>query len=149
MFLLELDNVYCTFCSFRSQNNVGFVRHLFDAHSLESSFNYVCGISSCDRNFVTGATYEAFSDHCTRYHHNWRQKLIPMTGVEEMTNDATGGVAEATTDSTIEDHDMEDIDCVEDTTCLEADGTEVATVCRSIIDDTDRMKMVAGNFILT
>ena len=44
---------------------------------------------------------------------------------------------------------MEDIDCVEDTTCLEADGTEVATLCRSIIDDTDRMKMVAGNFILT
>lgn len=125
--------------------------------SSESSFNYVCGISSCDRNFVTDATYEAFRDHCTRYHHNWRQKLIPTVGVEELTGDTTGAVAEATTDSSIEDHDMEDINCVEDNiispcetyTCLEADGTEVVTVCRSRIDDTGRMKMVAGNFILT
>ena len=99
----------CTFCSFRSENNLGFVRHLFDAHSLESSFHYVCGISSCDQNFVTGATYEAFRDHCTRYHHNWRQKLIPTIGVEGITDDATGAVPEAicTTHSSIEDHDME------------------------------------------
>ena len=30
----------------------------------------------------------------TRYHHNWRQKLIPTIGVEEMTDDTTGAVAE-------------------------------------------------------
>lgn len=144
-----MSNCYsCTFSSFRSEN-VGFVRHLFDAHSLESSFNYVCGISSCDRNFVTGTTYEAFHNHCTRYHHNWRQNIIPTIGVKEGTGGTTGA---ATADSSIDDHD---INCVEDSmlpcetyACLETDGTEVVTVCKSRIDDTSRMKMVTGKFII-
>ena len=37
----------------------------------------------------------------------------------------------------------------EDSTCLEPDDTEIATVHRSGINDTDRVKMMAGKFILT
>ena len=134
---------------FRSENNVGFVRHLFDAHSLESGFNYVCGISSCDRNFVTGATHEAFRDHCTCCHHNWRQKLIPTIGVEEIIDDSTGAVTDATciTHSSIDDHDMESMNFVEGSTCLEADDAEIVTSNRYRIDDADRMNLIAGNFM--
>ena len=51
--------------------------------------NYTCGISSCGCIFATGATYKAFRDPGTRYHHNWRQTFVPTTGIEELTTDAT------------------------------------------------------------
>ena len=141
----------CTFCSFRSENNVVFVRHLFDAHSSESNFNYVCGISSCGRNFATDATYEAFCDHCTRYHHNWRRTFIPTTGIEELTIDATLLATTNESRSSIEDDDIEDtLNCVEETLpFLESHGTEIVPVHRPRDDDTSRMKMAAGNFVLT
>ena len=141
----------CTFCSFRSENNVVFVRHLFDAHSAESHFNYTCGISSCGRKFVTGATYGAFRDHCTRYHHNWRQTFVPTTGIEGLTTDAT---LPATTDdsrSSLEHDDIENmLNCVEETSSfLESHGTEIVSLHRPVDDVTSKMKMAAGNFILT
>ena len=71
----------CTFCSFQSLDKVELVRHLFQAHSSDSNFSYVCGISSCTRSFTKDSSFEAFRSHCTRYHHNWREILIPATGV--------------------------------------------------------------------
>lgn len=142
----------CTFCSFRSENNVVFVRHLFDAHSSESTFNYVCRISSCGRNFATGATYEAFHDHCTRYHHNWRRIFIPSTGIEELTIDATLPATINESRSSVEDDDIEDhtLNCVEEMSPFsESHDTEIDPVHRPREDDTSRMKMAAGNFILT
>ena len=81
---------------------MGFVKHLFDAHNTEETFNYICGISSCTRSFVTGATFEAFRDHCTRYHHNWKQEIIPTMVAEERCDAAfavtTGNKSDSSTD---------------------------------------------------
>ena len=80
----EISSYSCTFCSFRSSNGIEYVKHLFQAHSFESNFWYMCGISSCTHVFTTGASFDAFCGHCTRKHHNWQNCFIPTIGVEEV-----------------------------------------------------------------
>lgn len=86
--IAENSTYSCTFCSFRSSNGIEYVKHLFQAHTFESNFRYVCGISSCTHVFTTGASFDAFRGHCTRKHHNWQHCFIPTIGVEEVGPDS-------------------------------------------------------------
>lgn len=71
----------CTFCVFRSSDGIDFVKHLFEAHSFETTFRYQCGISSCTRIFTSGSSFDAFRGHCTRKHHNWQHGFTPNSEV--------------------------------------------------------------------
>ena len=72
----------CTFCSFRSGNGIEVVKHLFQAHTVEDNFCYVCVISSCTHAFTTGASFDTFCGHCARKHHDWKNGFIPTVNVE-------------------------------------------------------------------
>ena len=65
----------CNYCSFCSDDNLTFVKHIFQAHSSESSFHYVCGITNCSHTFKADTTYATFLTHCNRKHSNWREAL--------------------------------------------------------------------------
>lgn len=67
----------CVFCVYRSNIGIDFIKHLFEAHSLEPTFCYVCGISSCTKVFTTGSCFDAFRGHCIRKHHKWQQDFTP------------------------------------------------------------------------
>ena len=72
------DSVYsCTLCSFRSADGIEFTKHIFEAHSFDSEFRYMCGISSCTRVFESGSSFDAFRSHCNRKHHNWQHNFTP------------------------------------------------------------------------
>ena len=86
----ENSTYTCAFCSFRSNDGIEYVKHLFQVHAFESNFRYVCGISSCTHVFTTGASFDAFGGHCTRKHHNWQHCFIPTIGVEEVGSENDG-----------------------------------------------------------
>ena len=65
----------CDYCSFCSDDNLIYAKHVFQAHCSESNFHYVCGITNCPHAFKTGATYASFLTHCNRKHSNWREIL--------------------------------------------------------------------------
>ena len=65
----------CTYCCYKSKDKISFVKHLFQAHSSESTFKYACTILPCSRIFVSGDSFGAFRSHCERYHHNWRERF--------------------------------------------------------------------------
>ena len=65
----------CNYCSFCSDDNLTYVKHVFQAHCPESNFHYICGISDCPHAFKTGATYASFLTHCNHKHSNWREIL--------------------------------------------------------------------------
>ena len=65
----------CTYCCYQSENKIFYVKHLFQAHNSATNFRYVCGISSCSCDFVTGDAFNAFRGLCTRCHHNWKEQI--------------------------------------------------------------------------
>ena len=74
-----MDTSYCPYCTFYTTNILVFVKHLFEAHCLESNFFYICGISSCRYEFTSGSTYSTFLTHCNRKHNKWRETLCQST----------------------------------------------------------------------
>lgn len=152
---LPLTTYSCTFCSFRSSNGIEYVKHLFQAHTFEPNFRYVCGISSCTHVFTTGASYDAFRGHCTRKHHNWKNCFIPTIDVEEVwpgdhsggsSSDAStegveaGGVFE---DCSSTDQDMDDNDFDV------SQSVYSPNECESECVGPDNVKMAAAKFLLT
>ncbi|XP_065893459.1 uncharacterized protein [Dysidea avara] len=65
----------CSFCAYRSNIKLDLIKHLFEAHGLDATFRYQCGISSCTRVFASGSCFDAFRGHCIRKHLNWQQML--------------------------------------------------------------------------
>lgn len=156
------DTTYsCTFCSFRSSNGIEFVKHLFQAHNLDTNFLYACGISSCTHVFTTGATFDTFRGHCTRKHHNWQHCFVPTTGEEEADPDISGytsGYTEDTAESVAmhdvvsADHDCNTTEQMDTNDFSEVDslyndghGETVHSECGS----SDNVKIAAAKFILT
>ena len=73
-----IDRVFtfnCNYCSFCSYDKLTWIKHFFQAHSGESTFSYVCGITSCLHEFRVGSTFASFLTHCNRKHVDWRDKL--------------------------------------------------------------------------
>ena len=70
----------CTYCSFRSDDKILLIRHLFQAHCHQDNFEYECEISLCTHHFTTGATYASFLTHCNRKHGNWRSLISKTCG---------------------------------------------------------------------
>ena len=147
----------CTFCSFRSVNRIEYVKHLFQAHSFESHFRYVCGISSCTHVFTRGASFDAFRGHCTRKHYNWQHGFIPTIGVEvvgpdinccTLSSDTSTSARDVVTlavsdDCNSTDQDMDDNDfnmphSVDNPNEYESESTS-----------PDDVKIAAAKFILT
>ena len=69
------SQAHCNYCSFCSDDNLIYTKHVFQAHCTESNFHYVCGITDCPHAFKTGAIYTSFLTHCNRKHSNWREVL--------------------------------------------------------------------------
>ena len=72
--------IFCTYCSFQSDNNLLLVKHLFEAHSQERNFSYVCGFESCNHTFTMGALFDAFWNHCNQKHHDWQKSYYISAG---------------------------------------------------------------------
>lgn len=72
----------CSYCSFCSDDNITFVKHLFQAHSSERNFQHVCGITSCPHTFNAATTYASFLTHCNRKHRNLREILSRQDIIE-------------------------------------------------------------------
>ena len=95
----------CIFCSYQSDDNVLFLKHLFEAHSLESNFSYTCGFDGCRRIFTVGASYDAFRSHCDRKHNNWKESFIGISYADSQSEidssvDAAGELADANDSAT-------------------------------------------------
>lgn len=149
----------CRFCSFRSSDGIEHVKHLFQAHTYEPNFRYVCGISSCTHVFTTGATFDAFRGHCTRKHHNWQNCIIPEIGMEEVwpdihdctqlpcsdTETGTGGIETGVVsdDCSSTDQDMDDNDFNMPHSVNNPNDYEPECI------GPDNVKMAAAKFILT
>lgn len=97
----------CSYCSYRLKNKIFFIKHLFDTHNTEASFRYLCKISSCSHAFVSGDTFNAFRNHCMRYHHNWKERinLREEESVLCEINDDDLNVDTLTTEDTVDDVD--------------------------------------------
>lgn len=101
----------CSFCSYQSDSKLLFVKHNFQAHSTEMNFQYVCGIGSCPRVFERATTFNAFRSHCIRYHHNWKEQIIPFVGISEAAH--TEDVTFSTRRNCVSDEEVENMDCDE------------------------------------
>lgn len=66
---------HCGHCPFQTMERMVIVQHLFQAHSSECNFTYLCGILSCCYTFKPGSTYSGFLTHCNRKHPGWRNHL--------------------------------------------------------------------------
>ena len=139
----------CAFCVFRSSSGIKFVKHLFEAHSLNASFLYQCGISSCTHLFSTGSTFETFRSHCIRKHHDWQHGFIPnLELIQDQEDDdvSTSSVVPVEVpvhvtvrDGTLHDYAFQEVS----TTYLNCDVEYGAVVQKEAI------KTAAAKFILT
>ena len=78
---LPLNMVFsCTGCFFRSSGRLELIKHTFQAHSVEPSFHFVCGIKGCLHAFKFGATYSSFKSHANRKHANWQEHVDADSG---------------------------------------------------------------------
>ena len=51
------------------------IKHTFTSHSVEHSFQFVCGIRGCLHSFKSGSTFSSYKTHCSRKHLNWQDYL--------------------------------------------------------------------------
>jgi len=91
---LEASQV-CTVVPFVYIVKFDLIKHAFEAHSLDATFRYHCGISSCTRVFTSGSSFDAFRGHFIRKYLNWQQML--NTNLEPIQDD------EDQLDSTVSD----------------------------------------------
>ncbi len=62
----------CTFCTYCCNVRLDVIKHLFSSHSVEATFNFVCGIKGCLHSFKYGSTFSSFKTHANRKHPNWQ-----------------------------------------------------------------------------
>ena len=166
----EIENVLLRFvflpicvltdlCSYRLDDDVVFLKHLFEAHGLESNFSYTRGFNGCRRTFTLGALYDAFRSHCDRKHHNWKESLDSITfdDRESVTYNSSNvaELAEATTRTTATRHPSSSI------AALSFDSEEDMGTSRiSAVNDNDviceydrheksNLELTAANFVLS
>ena len=149
----------CDLCSYRSDDGVVFLKHLFEAHSLESNFSYTCGFNGCRRTFTLGASYDAFRSHCDRKHHNWKESLdsISFDDRESVTDNSSNvaELAEATTRTTATRHPSSSIAALSFDSEEDMDTNRITAVNDSeVICEYDRheesnLELTAANFVLS
>ena len=131
----------CRFCSFQSFNKLLFVKHIFQAHNNEESFSYACGFLNCSRIFTTGASFDAFRSHFSRYHDGRIEHCMPT--------ELTGLVGDR--DSEVEFHSVTtDVEENMDTDSVYPNSAEEFVHLESESDnDNERdVQLAAAHFIL-
>lgn len=132
----------CNYCSFCSDDNLAFVKHLFQAHSSESSFHYVCGITNCPHTFKAPITYATFLTHCNRKHSNWREALSRQD-ITKSSSQSEDHLSLDSGDSPEEDHDTQEAMDLQRSAPDSPSSNESPT-----ISDED-IKLAGARFLLT
>ena len=75
----------CSFCCYRSSARLDLIKHSFASHSVEPTFQLVCGIHDCLHCFKSGATFQSFKTHAQRKHPFWKD-IINDGGPTDLMN---------------------------------------------------------------
>ena len=65
----------CSRCSFCCSQSLELIRHVFEAHSVDSDFAYTCPIAPCEHRFTQGASFLSVLTHMNRKHGSWREQI--------------------------------------------------------------------------
>ena len=73
------EEIECSSCSYRCKTQLKLVKHTFESHSIEPTFQYKCGIKGCIHQFHSGSTFSSFKTHANRKHPNWHESISAGT----------------------------------------------------------------------
>ena len=71
--MAEIQQSSCNLCSYRCKERLDLIKHIFGAHSVESTFKFRCGIKECLHTFHSGTTFTSFKTHADRKHPKWKE----------------------------------------------------------------------------
>ena len=78
-FLCKREN-----CGYSSTNFSRLLNHVWDKHSLESGFMYVCGISACQSSYLN---LQSFRRHVSKKHARFFNKFMKIYNKNDQSND--------------------------------------------------------------
>ena len=138
-----MDTSYCPYCTFYTTNILVFVKHLFEAHCLESNFFYICGISSCRYEFTSGSTYATFLTHCNRKHNKWRETLCQSTILDgHCLYTCDSGITNAESKSS-----SETVDFCDD--MITEDSDVMSVIAKPQFSEEEDIVLAAARFLIT
>ena len=142
-----VDRVFtfdCNYCSFCSCDKLTWIKHLFEAHNRESTFSYVCGISSCLHQFKVGSTLASFLTHCNRKHIKWRDKLAEEISTAESRFESGTAVEDEEMDFSRDETPIDDL--FSEAASLDTDGISRTGITEMAA--AEDIEAVAGRFLL-
>ena len=74
-----MPRLRCRYCCYCCDRMLHLVKHIFETHSFDPTFAYVCGINGCIHLFKVGSTYSSFKTHANRKHPKWKDEMENIT----------------------------------------------------------------------
>lgn len=139
----------CSSCAFCSKTRLNFVKHIFEVHSVEATFRFVCGIDGCTHNFSSGATFSSFKSHASRKHPNWQKHFNDTSEAEWSDPTSSSSIRELLDHETREDEttwDVVPMDCDDSQALGHPSAQRTAALFLLTFQEKHRLSQTAINF---